>query len=217
VGTDPLAAYRANVTGHEPTPGAIAGLAETGGPTDASLLHPLLAHSQAKIRAAAIRGLVRLDTITPDRLIPLLRDPSPSVVREAATALRPSHQRLPAELAWDLLADPRSACRRAGYRLLRPRDSYSWLRAALLLATDPDQDLARHARADTTRTARDATRSAWRSSPPPILSVTTTQHAELVGLVQHAASMLGDDTTGLLTTWLAGTKPSGPLPVRGPC
>ena len=94
------------------------------------------------------------------------------------------------------------------------RNTGSWLRAALLLATDADPDLARRAYADATRLARDATRPTWRHSPPPVLSVTATQHAELVGLVQHAASMLGDDTTSLLNHWLADIEPSDTVPAR---
>jgi hypothetical protein len=80
------------------------------------------------------------------------------VIREATAALTPLTRALPAELAPRLLIDPhRSEVRRAGYRLLRARGPFEQLRAALLLAADPDPRLARGAVADATRLARDAT------------------------------------------------------------
>jgi hypothetical protein len=58
--------------------------------------------------------------------------------------LRPLTRAVSADLAWGLLADPhRVEARRAGYRLLRLRGIVEQLRAALLVAADPDPRLAR--------------------------------------------------------------------------
>jgi HEAT repeat protein len=94
-----------------PSPGSIAGLGETGVDADAHLLTPLLESFDPAFRAAAIRALTTLDSIPVDDVLPLLRDPSPAVVRGAATALR--RRRTPPDLPWRLLTDPRPEVRRA--------------------------------------------------------------------------------------------------------
>jgi hypothetical protein len=208
VGVDPLPHYRTAVAAPVPVPGAIAGLAETGSASDAALLRPLLAHVSATVRAEAVRALRHLGTVDVDALIPLLRDPSPAVVRETTAALRPFGRRVPAELAWQLLTDPRAELRRAGYRLLRDRPTAVHLRAALTLAADPDAALARRGCADVTRLARDAVRTSWRRTPPPELLITVAEHAELTELTNRAVGALGDDTTELTLTWLAATTPT---------
>jgi hypothetical protein len=147
-GVDASHHYRAAVAEPVPVTGAIAGLAETGSLRDAPLLRPLLAHPSAKVRAHAVRALRRLDGVEPDEIVPLLRDPSPGVVREATAALRPYSARVPDELAWELLSDPRVEVRRAGYRLLCVRPTDVRVRAARLIAVDPDPRLATRGRAD---------------------------------------------------------------------
>ncbi|MET7878805.1 hypothetical protein [Micromonospora profundi] len=142
VGIDARARYQASISDPEPTPGAIAGFSETASESDAHLLDGLLTHPAAKIRAAAVRGHRQLGVVDAHQLTPLLTDPSPSVVREAVNALRPVAATLAAELPWQLLAGSRVELRRAGYRLLGTRDVPERLRAALLLAVDPDPGLA---------------------------------------------------------------------------
>lgn len=213
LGTDVLAHYRLTVTAvgpavgpaDEPAVGAIAGLAEAGTAADAALLRPLLTHTDRKVRAAAVRALRQLDAVDVDATLPLLHDPSPAVVREATAALRPFPRRVPASLAWQLLAHPRVELRRAGYRLLRDRPTAVHLRAALTLAVDPHPTLADRGRADVTRLARDAAQPSWRRAHPPELRVTAGEHAQLTELVARAAPALGAETTDLLTAWLAGT------------
>jgi hypothetical protein len=207
-GTDVLGHYRAAVTAAVPAAGAIAGLAEIGSSADAAFLRPLLAHACGRVRAQAVRALRQLDAVDVDATIPLLRDPSPAVVREATAALRPFHRRVPASLAWQLLADPRTELRRAGYRLLRDRPTAVHLRAALTLTVDADGGLAGRAVADVTRLARDAARRSWRRSPRPELLVTGDEHTQLTDLAHRAAPALGDDTAALLTAWLASTVPT---------
>ncbi|HKT02054.1 MAG TPA: hypothetical protein VJT31_21210 [Rugosimonospora sp.] len=208
-GANAVEHYRAAVAAGDPPPGAIAGLAETGSQSDASLLEQLLASSTTQVRVQAVRASRQLDAVPIERTIRLLRDPSPAVVREATAALRPFTRAVPAELAWDLLAEAhRVDLRRAGYRLLRVRTVVEQLKAALLLAGDPNPRLARRAVADATRLARDAATPAWRRLRLPALDLTPAQIADLAGLVERAAAALGPDTAGLLRAWLAKTTPS---------
>lgn len=203
-GIDPLDHYRNAVNAPNPAPGAIAGLADTGSHTDAALLHPLLTHAASRVRAQAVRALRVLDAVPVEHTTRLLHDPSPAVVREATTALQPYTRSVPAEVAWQLLANPhRVELRRAGYRLLRRRGLTQQLRAALLLANDPDPKLARRAVADAARLARDAASPGWRRLSLPALDATPTQIAELTDLAERAAATLGPDTTRMLHTWLA--------------
>ncbi|WP_231926010.1 hypothetical protein [Micromonospora echinofusca] len=209
LGIDAREHYRTAVSAAEPLLGAITGLAESGSAADAPLLRPLLRHPLVKVRAQAVRGLRVLDAPVVGELVPLVRDPSPTVVREATAALRPLAGAVPPGLPWELLADGRVELRRAGYRLLRGRGVDVELRAALLLALDPDPRLAGRGKADVTRLARDAERTSWRRSPRPQLLVTAPQHTELVALAARAATVLGEDTSRKLATWLARTRPGG--------
>ncbi|MFG1805035.1 hypothetical protein [Streptomyces sp. NPDC049040] len=143
-GADALAWYRAAV--NTPTPGAIAGLAESGRKEDSGLLAPLLGHPEPLVRAAAIRGLRTMDAVPVDDVVPLLRDPSTKVIRQATAALGTRTAQLPPGLAESLLADrDRAAVRRAGYRLLHETDPLRRLHTALSVTADQDPRLSRWA------------------------------------------------------------------------
>jgi hypothetical protein len=208
LGTDPLAYYRGAVTDPLPVTGAIAGLAEMGSDTAVPLLKPLLAHPSAPVRAQAVRALRQLEAVDVDGTVPLLRDPSPTVVREATAALRPYPRRVPSELGWQLLADPRVELRRAGYRLLSARSTAVRLRAGLLLAMDPHPELARRGRSDVTGLARGIDLPSRYRALVPELFVTAAEHADLTELSRRAAGTLGADITGRLSGWLAGVVPT---------
>ncbi|MEH1030767.1 hypothetical protein Q3V37_13245 [Micromonospora profundi] len=208
-GIDARAHYRASIGGPEPTPGAIAGFSETASESDAHLLDGLLSHPAAKIRAAAVRGLRHLGAVDAHQVTPLLTDPSPSVVREAVNALRPVAATLAAELPWQLLAGPRVELRRAGYRLLGTRDVPERLRAALLLAVDPDPGLARRGRADLTRLVRDADHTTWRRTRLPTLDIPPAQRADLGALAQRAAPAVGEQVSAQLAAWLTRSVQAG--------
>lgn len=198
-GTDPLAHYRTAIRTGRPPTGAIAGLAETGRSSDSALLVPLLDHPNPAVRAHTVRGLRTLDAVPLDRVIPLLRDASTKVIREATTALLPSASQLSPELAPALLADPdRAAVRRAGYRLLRTCDLASRLRLALSVATDPDARLSGRAAADAAALTRRLHPSPWRTRPLPPFSPTAEQQAELLALARTAAPVLPRRTVQLL-------------------
>jgi hypothetical protein len=180
-------------SGVEATLGAVEGLAEIGSPADARLLEPLLAHPDGRVRAAAVGARRRLGEVDVARAAVLLRDPHPAVVREAAGALLPFLDRLPAELPGRLLADPRSAVRLAGLRLLTAGPVAGRLRAGLLLAADPDAALARRAVADLTGLVR--------HSPGPA-AISDVQRVDLRALARRAAPALGARTAADLDAWL---------------
>ena len=148
-GRDPLAHYR-NRAAEEPPPlASLDGLAEIGSRADATRLTALLDHPADAVRARALRGLRLLDAVRVDHVVPLLRDRSTVVIREAVHALRPHAAELPAGLAHELLADPRRvAVRRAGYRLLCEPDPSARLATAIAVCADPDPWLAARACAE---------------------------------------------------------------------
>ncbi|MGY0056673.1 hypothetical protein ACWY4P_08935 [Streptomyces sp. LZ34] len=203
-GTDVPAHYRAAVSAPQPPTGAVDGLAEIGSAADAQLLLPLLDHPQAAIRAHALHALRTLGAAPADRVVPLLRDPSAKVIRQAVTALRPHTAKLPPGLAAALLADPRAAVRRAGYRLLSEPESgpesgpVARLRTLLPLAADPDPRLSARVAADVTALARGLHPAPGRGRAVAYLDTTAEQRADLLALTDAAAAALPHRTRQLL-------------------
>jgi len=169
----------------EPSPGSVAGLAEVGSDREGPVLLALLDHPSGAIRAAAVRALGRLGTVPVELVLPLLRDPAPAVVREAAVFLSPFGRRLPAALPWELLGDGRPEVRRAGYRLLQARDLVTRFRAAVRLAVDTDARNADRGRLDALRLAHrpGAVRHGYETPEPAI--------AEMRALVETYRGALG--------------------------
>ncbi|GAB7184853.1 hypothetical protein ATKI12_4684 [Kitasatospora sp. Ki12] len=198
-GTDPLAHYRAAVRAPEPPVGAIGGLAETGGRADGPLFTTLLDHPAPAVRVHALRALRSLDLVPVPRVTELLRDDSAAVVKEAAGALTPGATRLPVDLLWDLLADPRRpAVRRAGYRLLNRHDRRTALRAALLASGDTHPRLAAQGTTDATTRIRELAPHPWRTRPLPSLDADPGQAAELLALAERRRTELTDSVVELL-------------------
>ncbi|MBE1498756.1 HEAT repeat protein [Amycolatopsis lexingtonensis] len=141
-GGDPAAHYRTLPA----SPGAIAGLGETGTAEDAWRLEQHLADERPRVRALAVRGLRR---IAPESAAvrPLLTDPSPAVARQAVAFLRgkPALVGVPALRALLAPGLPRHT-RRTGANLLRDRDT--WLRLHTNLTLLPDADLGADAEQD---------------------------------------------------------------------
>ncbi|MFI1856161.1 hypothetical protein [Streptomyces sp. NPDC020480] len=206
-GAEPLAHYRAAVQGPQPPTGALDGLAETGSDADAPLLLPLLDHPQAPIRAHALRALRILDAAPTDRVVPLLRDPSAKVIRQAVTTLRPHSAKLPPGLAASLLTDRRAAVRRAGYRLLSEPDPVARLRTLLPLAADPR--LSSRVAADITALAHGLHPRPGRGRGVAPLDTTAEQRADLLARTEVSAAVLPHRTRQLLyegldpTSWTA--------------
>lgn len=140
-GVEPLPLYRA-LCADPADPGmpdwAPLGLAECGEPADAALLWPLTGHLMPSVRARAVAGLRLLGRADVERLRPLLDDPTPAVVREAATTLLPWADLLPEDRLLRRLTDRRKPAhaRRAAFRLLRARGGVAELRAAVALLDD---------------------------------------------------------------------------------
>lgn len=186
VGVEVPEHYRSRVT-----VGAIDGFAEVGG--DGRHLVALLDHPTSRIRARAVRALRVLEQATDDLVLPLLRDPSSVVVREATIAVRS----VPAGLPWELLGDERPAVRTAGYRLARRLGRVAELRAALTVVGDAHARLARRGRADATRISRSLVSVPWRrrivtplevgAADAPVLR---TLLARSVGLEEQTAYLL---------------------------
>ncbi|MGW0834582.1 hypothetical protein [Streptomyces prunicolor] len=145
-GGDPLALYRARCLAAEPVPGAVIGLAECGGRGDAEVLWGFVGHPAAAVRARAVAGLRLLDVVDVRRMLPLLDDPAPGVVREATLALLPSTGLVPDGALMERLAGgwpkewPRHV-RVGAFRLLDARGGIVRLRAAVTVLDDPDERL----------------------------------------------------------------------------
>ncbi|MET7294893.1 hypothetical protein ABZS79_22645 [Streptomyces griseoloalbus] len=141
-GTDPLPWYRQRCADPGVPPGAVIGLAECGQRADGALLGTLLGHPEPRVRARAVAGLRTLDMTDVARLLPLLDDPAPGVVRETATALLPSAGVLPdGPLMTRLGVEWPRQVRVAAFRLLDARGGIVGLRAAVALLADPDDKL----------------------------------------------------------------------------
>jgi hypothetical protein len=212
-GADAPGWYRAAI--ETPTPGAIAGLAESGPTEDADLLAPLLGHSRPLIRAAAARGLRVMDAVPVDDTVPLLRDPSAKVIREATAALRTRIDQLPAGLAESLLADrDRAAVRRAGYRLFDEPDPLRRLRMALRITRDPDPRLARRGADTAAALIRGFHTSPWRARTHrivPAFDPTPDERHELFALTESAAPRLHHRPRQLILERLDTAAPSTEL------
>lgn len=144
-GADARTAYL-RLCADSPAPGAVLGLAECGRGADSAVLAGLLGHRDDLVRAAAIAGLRLLGGPGPgpEVLAPLLDDPSPAVVREAARTLRPLAGGLPAAPLVARTQPDRSAhVRRAALRLLAARGADEGLPALTAALDDPDPALRR--------------------------------------------------------------------------
>ncbi|MFI2645112.1 hypothetical protein [Streptomyces sp. NPDC018610] len=144
-GADPLSWYRrccAESADPALPPGAAAGLAECGDRSDAALLWPLITHPSPGVRAQAVAGLRTLDVTDTPRLLPLLDDTAPAVVRETTTTLLPSARSLdPGRLTALLAPDRPRHLRVAAFRLLDACGGLVRLRASVSLLKDPDPRL----------------------------------------------------------------------------
>jgi hypothetical protein len=89
-----------------------------------------------------VAGLRVLDAADARRLLPMLDDPAPAVVREVTAAVLPSAALLPQEWLVERLGTgwPR-AVRIAAFRLLAERGGAAEQRALTALRADPDEEL----------------------------------------------------------------------------
>ncbi|WP_306305219.1 hypothetical protein [Streptomyces maremycinicus] len=98
------------------------------------------------MRARAVAGLRVLDAADARRLLPLLDDPAPAVVREVTAAVLPSAELLPEEWLVERLGAGRPRpVRIAAFRLLTERGGTAGRRALTVLRNDPDDALRQRA------------------------------------------------------------------------
>ncbi|MET9955982.1 hypothetical protein ABZ135_31175 [Streptomyces sp. NPDC006339] len=140
-GRDPVALYRAACADLETVPDrAPLGLAECGDRKgDTEVLWGLTGHPRATVRASAVAGLRVFEVVDHARLLRLLDDPAPGVVREAARALLPWANRLPEEELLRRTGPDRPLhVRVRALRLLREHGTGAYEEAARRLVEDPD-------------------------------------------------------------------------------
>ncbi|MER5206440.1 hypothetical protein [Streptomyces sp. NPDC002825] len=147
-GVDVAPVYRDLCAGTAVPPAAPLGLAECGAGEDAALLWDLTEHPHPGVRAHAVAGLRVLDATDWARLVPLLDDPAPGVVRETATALVPWTDRLPREELSDRLGTQRPRhVRVAAFRLLVAHGGPELREVAWSLIDDAEPKLRANSRA----------------------------------------------------------------------
>ncbi|MET8506924.1 HEAT repeat domain-containing protein [Streptomyces sp. NPDC004787] len=140
-GRDPLALYRAACADPAAVPArAPLGLAECGDRTaDAETLWGLTGHPDPLVRSSAVAGLRTFETAEFARLLPLLDDPSPGVVREAARTLLPWADRVREEEFLRRTGPGRPVhVRVRALLLLRECGSAAYREVAERLVADPD-------------------------------------------------------------------------------
>ncbi|MCK9930980.1 hypothetical protein MXD62_28205 [Frankia sp. Mgl5] len=192
-GSDPAERYRRLAAAQAPEPGAIAGLGETGAADDADVVARWLSHPRARGRVEAIRALRRLGVTRTAELVPMLRDDSAAVTRQAVATLRRESGAVERPVLEALLAAGNAPhVRFAGYRLLTTGDD-AWQRMAvnLRLLDDAYERLRANAQADLT---------AWLDN-----EAATTYHApsrdraaELDSLIERTRPVLGEHRARLL-------------------
>ncbi|MGI5336892.1 hypothetical protein ACQEVS_05595 [Streptomyces sp. CA-181903] len=199
-GVEPLPLYRAACAGPDVLPGAPAGLGETGTRADAAPLWPLLGHPRPAVRAKAVAALRMLDAGGPERLEPLLDDPSVSVVREATTTLLPVAARLPEDWLYDRLADDRPRyVRVSAFRLLSAHRPTAQLRCFLRLAGDPDPALRERALTALAGWGPAGAAAAYRTLPDA-------RRAELDALLERAAAAAGKERISRVRWFLSASR-----------
>ncbi|MFI5609982.1 HEAT repeat domain-containing protein [Amycolatopsis sp. NPDC051903] len=196
VGDDPARHYREALARGAITPATVAGLGETGTAADVDLLRDHFAHPRPRVRAAAVRGLRwLLADPTNSRAVelarPLLADPSPGVVRAAATVVagRLGQADRPYLLALAAQDQPRHV-RGTGVALLRGVSEWSRLAIDLHLLSTPDDPLTDDAQRDLDEWRRRPTTTYTR--PAPQLA------AQIAALLGALEPRLGADATRYL-------------------
>lgn len=137
--------------------GVVAGLGECGTADDAESLVGFLRHDRPRVRAEAVRAVRRLGGRL-GAVVDLLTDQAPVVVRAIVDAVLGEPGLVATERLWELLAaDHPDHVRRAAFRLLITRDTWTRIEADLRLVGDPAEQLRAHARMNLTSWLESAT------------------------------------------------------------
>lgn len=190
--TEPADVYRDALNDQPPAIWAIAGIGETGSAADVPLAERFLDESRSRARAEAVRALRRLKAATPQRLTPLLSDPSPGVCKQVGRALEPIAGELdPGRLRALLGAAEQRHTREAAYRLLRARDPWTRLGTNLELLDDELEALRTRARVDILGWLAHEAASTYRPPAPE-------EAAELGRAIDARTNVLGRSTAEAL-------------------
>jgi hypothetical protein len=176
--------YRAMLTSMDDslTRTAVAGLGECGESDDAELVARYLRHDRPRVRAEAIRAVRRLGGALGPVAV-MLTDPAPVVVRAVVDAVLDQPGLVPVDRLWELLAANQPAhVRRAAFRLLVARETWTRVEADLRLVGDPDDRLQAYATSNLTAWLKAST--AYQMPPQPTL-------ARLGGLIDAAERNIG--------------------------
>jgi hypothetical protein len=178
-------------------------IGETGSSTDAVLVEPLLDDARTGVRAEAVRALRRLDLVEPDRIAPLLSDPSPTVCKQATIALMPLARQLDMERLRQLLrSQGPSHTRVAAYRLLRARSAWTRLQTNLELLDDESEEFRTRARADILGWIANEAASTYQRPDPEMAD-------ELARAIDDRAAVLGPSAVEALRFHAASRRSSG--------
>ncbi|HYZ66904.1 MAG TPA: HEAT repeat domain-containing protein [Mycobacterium sp.] len=119
-----------------------------GAVDDAESVARYLSHDRPRVRAEVVRAVRRLrGTLSP--IAEMLNDPAPVVVRACVDAMLGQPSLVAIDRLWDLLAaDQPAHVRRAAFRLLVARGTWTRIEADLRLVGDRDALLAGNARSN---------------------------------------------------------------------
>ena len=190
-GSDPAIRYRRHVAQEEPAPGRPRGSARPATPRTRTYWGGAC-RTRTRGRVEAIRALRRVGVTMLVDPLPLLRDASGAVTRQAVASL-PHEIGVPDPVMLDGLLSPGNAphVRLAGYQLLIIGDAWQRFTTDLRLVDDPDERLRAGSRADI---------AVWldRQAATTYRAPTRTRAAQLDELMERAQPILGERTVRLL-------------------
>lgn len=145
--------YRSLLSGNidAVTPGAVAGLAETGTAAETELITPLFDHPRVKVRAEAIRAVCALaPAIDTERMLGLITEnASPAITRQAVSALATRGVAIDPERLLALIEPARPVTVRLAARELLAFRNVIWrLTVDVMLLADSDSAVAKRAVTD---------------------------------------------------------------------
>jgi HEAT repeat protein len=145
---DAAAFYRRAIANKGISLPSVSGLAECGDETDLSFLRNLLTNSQPRFRRVAIRGIARIVREgAVDDLVRLLRDSSPSVVREAKRRLEEFLGDVPGESLFAIVNEAsKEHARRCAVQLIFDQGKWQSLPWLIRIAFQADEAIASMAR-----------------------------------------------------------------------
>lgn len=200
-GGDPVTEYRRSIEAGVRVAISVFELGYVGGPGDMPTVVNALGSPDAAVRRAAVHAASRrAGPELPSRLIPLLDDASPGVVRAAERRLRPFVKSVDRSIIDVLLASTEPHVRRAAFRLLRRRSPHERLEANFLGLADPEERLRQDADTDLKSWLHQGAASAPRADLSTRLKldheltrVERSMDGKVVGMIRFHAGLRNED------------------------